>query len=447
MLKENVPEEALYCKASSYYIARNMIMNDIFVTAANKYKKLLNIQYNLVVGCKTKEYHIQIKFDESEFHHLAGLQYLKDIFYIRRTSRSEIFKKICTGQIDSEFLSQSSEYNKILDRINVVADLENFLDNSEIICKFNKSINPQSSITADYILKGTANNTSTYFFIQKNINGKYFGKSIFPQLNEKFDYSRGHTKCVLLCKEKVNLITNEKEILYTRPTYEKQLSSQLQQQKNDNVVQVKFDSPLTSHNTRIRIDGDTAEFEGNKADSSNPNGFKDVLKKIKSKLSEIFKPKDETSPQIMTAQTVDISSTSDETVAEAEIITNTKPVSKEFAVLIESREAFAEGSITQEEYRQAVKDFMHTLQGEEMWIEAADTLRSQIGNCPEEMKKYIGYELKNLEINIDKKFAPKRQQTFDELSKAAKENYIKLQKEKETVGIVSSHSDKNRNER
>ncbi len=94
------------------------------------------------------------------------------------------------------------------------------------------------------------------------------------------------------------------------------------------------------------------------------------------------------------------------------------------AALIESREAFAEGSISQEEYRQAVKDFMHTLQGEEMWIEAADTLRRQFDNCPEEMKKYIGYELKNLEINIDKKFAPKRQQTFDELSKAAKENYI-----------------------
>ncbi len=116
------------------------------------------------------------------------------------------------------------------------------------------------------------------------------------------------------------------------------------------------------------------------------------------------------------------------------------------AALIESREAFAEGGISQEEYRQAVKDFMHTLQGE-MWIEAADTLRKQLNNCPEEMKKYVGYELKNLEINIDKKFALKRQQTFDELSKAAKENYIKMQKDKETVGIVSSHSDKNRNER
>jgi len=42
--------------------------------------------------------------------------------------------------------------------------------------------------------------------------------------------------------------------------------------------------------------------------------------------------------------------------------------------------------------------------------------------------KYIGYELKNLEINIDKKFAPKRQQTFDELSKAAKEKYILFSK-------------------
>ncbi len=196
-------------------------MNDVFVNAAEEYKKMLNIQYTLVVGYKEKEYNIEICFEKTEFHHLAGLQYLNDIRYIRRTNRSEIFDNIRLGRIDENYLSQSSGYNKILHRLQTVSDLENFLDRSEVIFKFVKPANPHSMISADFILKSSLNGENIYFFIQKKKDDKYFGKSIFAQSNKNFDYIRGHAQCVLLYKEKINLITNEKQILYVRPSYKK----------------------------------------------------------------------------------------------------------------------------------------------------------------------------------------------------------------------------------
>ncbi len=261
-------------------------MGDVHNACIN-YQRLLNTEYNFILGRKQNKIHIKLQFSKIEFHHICGLHKLVDIYEMSNPNRKQIFDDIFYNKISLDTLKKSCYYPEIDERVELVENLEKILDSNNTVFKFNNRANAFSLIDADYILKNSDTIKNMYIFISKEDKNSdtYFCRSAFTRDKSEKDYTAGHTPYTLLYKEK------------------------------------------------------------------------------------------------------------------------------------------------------------------EMWIEAADTLRRQFDNCPEEMKKYIGYELKNLEINIDKKFAPKRQQTFDELSKAAKENYIKLQKDKETVGIVSSHSDKNRNER
>ena len=194
-------------------------MSDVFQNAAYEYQKLLNTQYNFIVGYKGKEFHICLNFSKDEFHHLAGLQYLNDIRYIRRTTRSEVFDKICQGEIDDKYLSKSTRYRDVLQRVSDVKNLEKFLDGDEVVFKFRKKADPNSKISADFILKNRSADLNTYFFIQKKSDETYFGKSIFSRDLRKKDYTLGHTKCALLYKEKVDLKTNKKQILYVNPSY------------------------------------------------------------------------------------------------------------------------------------------------------------------------------------------------------------------------------------
>lgn len=196
-------------------------MADNIFNAAIKYQKLLNSQYNFIVGYKNKEFHISLTFTNDEFHHLAGLQYLNDIRYIRRTSRVEIFKSIIQGSINDNYLSKSSNYNDIIQRINNVINLENFLDSNKTVFKFNKSAASNSVINADFILKNNEDRMNTYFCIEKRLDGTYFGKSIFSRDETEKDYTKGHTPCTILYKEKINLLTNERQVLYAHPSYEK----------------------------------------------------------------------------------------------------------------------------------------------------------------------------------------------------------------------------------
>jgi len=462
-------------------------MSDALYDCAKSFNESIRYNYIFDVARNNKKIVINLSCLEEEFTHVVGLDHLKDIAMFSSHNakiKSSAFQRILSHEISFSDISRSKFFNQkipgtynlytqseytIGERIMSLQNIEKILDES-YKGKLYKWSNVRAriqmpdgrirhtNISGDYMLaipSKEKSNETIYLFMYKNKTGKEnkntpFQLHLFSAFTDCVDLSRGQESPFKILEErKENAQTGIVETLYTSPSYQKDDVglSELNKPQSKNIMQVKFDSPLTSHNARIRIDGDTAKLEKDKVVSPNPNGFKEILKKIKNRLSEIFKPKDKTSPQIMTAQTVDMPNVSDEIVAEAGIKNYTKPVSKEFAALIEAREAFAGRSISQEEYRQAVENFMDTLHGKEMWIEAADTLRKQLDNCPEEMKKYIGYELKNLEMNIDKKFAPKRQQTFDELSKAANENYVKQQKEKEAVGAVSSRSDKNRNER
>ena len=133
--------------------------------------------------------------------------------------------------------------------------------------------------------------------------------------------------------------------------------------------------------------------------------------------------------------TVPVQSDTQSEIIEEEFKVEENLLPPKFAKLIEARELFAENKITFNEYQQALKSYLYSLKEKEMWVEAADTLRNQLKECPDNLKKPINYEINIVERNFEKRFAPKppepeHKQTFDEIKRAAHEKYVKMQKEK-----------------
>ena len=79
------------------------------------WKSLLNtsVSYTYTRKNKTKKQEIQeeikIIFEEADFHHLAGFQYLNDV-QIYKTARNKIINAVINGKINLEHLQKSKNY-------------------------------------------------------------------------------------------------------------------------------------------------------------------------------------------------------------------------------------------------------------------------------------------------------------------------------------------------
>ena len=410
-----------------------MVKNEL-LQSLSAYKKILNFSYHFVIGRKNQTVDIILKFSKKDFFHLVGLQYLNDIRELNN-DREKIFNRI---ECDYDFINlilNSINYFKITERVNFVTTLEEFLDSNKTVFKFNNRTNIFSLIDAEYILKNSDITKNMYVFISREDTNSntYFCRSAFSRDKSERDYAIGHTSYTLLYKEKIDLITKEKQVLYTHPSYKKGLeqhSALSQQQQNDNIKQIKFDSPTPQNILHSNSGAATAVLPS-------PNPFKNLIDRLKN----IFKKQDKHVKATTPVQTNDKTN-----ISENKTIVNENLVPKELTALIEAREAFAAGNLPQAEYEQAVSKYMYSLHGREMWTEAAESFRKQLEECPDNMKKYIGFELKSIELNIGKKFPPQRQQTLAEIKSAAHEQYVKLQAENKAAEKEIT-TEKNKTER
>lgn len=198
-----------------------MITNEL-LQSLSAYKKILNFSYHFVIGRKNQTVDIILKFSKKDFFHLVGLQYLTDIRELNN-DREKIFNKI---ECDYDFINlilNSINYFKISERVNLVATLEEFLDSNKTVFKFNNRTNIFSLIDAEYILKNSNIIRNMYVFISREDKNSdtYFCRSAFSRDKSERDYVIGHTSYTLLYKEKVDLLTNEKQVLYVHPSYKK----------------------------------------------------------------------------------------------------------------------------------------------------------------------------------------------------------------------------------
>lgn len=189
---------------------------DLLKKCALGFNILLKHKYHFILGRKGKLKEFTISFDKSDFHHLAGLHKLKDNAKIQYGKRADVFDSILTGKITLEQIQKSEFYSEMEKRLEPLCYLEEFLDNNDLIFRYNKKINKYSVIQADYLLENKYLNQIVYLFLgaRAENESEQMCRTFFPK--QKIDYTLGQEKYTLLKKEKINIETGKEEVLYNR---------------------------------------------------------------------------------------------------------------------------------------------------------------------------------------------------------------------------------------
>lgn len=191
---------------------------DLLKECAVAFQKLLQYEYHFVIGRKGQLRDFNLGFDMADFHHLAGLHKLKDIAQIQQGMREKIFEKILQGNISLDLLKKSSYYGQMEGRILPLLDLEQFLDDNQMIFRYNEKIHKFSMIKADYLLEGNANQIPSYLFLgTRNRDEKEQMCRTFFRIEDK-DYAEGQPKYTLLKKEKIHLPMGEIVVQFDKLT-------------------------------------------------------------------------------------------------------------------------------------------------------------------------------------------------------------------------------------
>ena len=181
---------------------------DKLQACAQVFYNLLDIQYKLKVGRKGHLFDICISFSKEDFHHLLGLQKLKDNDYIRTTARAKIFDRILDGTITYELMQKSVFFPEMASRIDPFLQFESFLDSNDTIFSYLEKNNNYSIINADYLMLNLLGGAEVFLFLSKCQEGDadtYFCRTFFPKTS--LDYTTNQSRYTLLYKEKVNMKT------------------------------------------------------------------------------------------------------------------------------------------------------------------------------------------------------------------------------------------------
>ena len=81
--------------------------------AALSFKKLLNQEYDFIIGRKGVKREFRITFVESDFHHLCGLHKLIDISQVQKKDRTKVFEEILSDDIKMETMFGSGDFSHI----------------------------------------------------------------------------------------------------------------------------------------------------------------------------------------------------------------------------------------------------------------------------------------------------------------------------------------------
>lgn len=189
---------------------------DKLCNCVTAFKKLLDIQYRIIVGRKGKATELCIGFSKLDFHHLMGLGKLKDLRIATR-NRGIVFDEILSGKTTYETISKSRYLHLIENRFQPLAQIETLFDNNRLVFRYNMKLNRFSLIEADYLLSTPYAENDVYIFLARQDDTEhYFCRSFFPR--EQKDYTAGQAVYTMLYKEKIRLSTGEVQIQYDRLT-------------------------------------------------------------------------------------------------------------------------------------------------------------------------------------------------------------------------------------
>lgn len=199
---------------------------DVIYDAAAKFAVLEQTEYRFVVSQRRKLQTLQLNFTDTDFFHMAGLQYLDDIV-IARDRRKTLNEIIVKHSITDSVLEKSSFYSTrdtkkdVKSRIEELRFLEEYLDTDNYIRIFNlRNQNQISSvIKADYIIESRFRNCKevVYIFLRRREEDEeHFCVVSFFKKGEVF---YGGDKMYWM--EKVKITNGVENVLYRHNSYTK----------------------------------------------------------------------------------------------------------------------------------------------------------------------------------------------------------------------------------
>ena len=186
--------------------------------AASVWKSISDYQYIFIYGYKKKLYTIKLTFSPSDFPHLAGFQYLKDLTLPRFTPAQTV-NRILDGTITQDMVEKGADYEGLVKpRLMALVALENMLDNEFTLYSFEpRFYSFVTSINADYLIASHIDGTSYVFMIregERSIVSDCVCCSTF--VKDSRDYEQNQRPFTLLQKTKTNLTDNSILVLYTK---------------------------------------------------------------------------------------------------------------------------------------------------------------------------------------------------------------------------------------
>lgn len=180
---------------------------------ADAFSKLLDIEYEIVLGRKMQNVTLRVEFRKTDLFHLLGFQYLLDRPELNH-DREKVFYDLRKRKLSDKHIEKSHHYKKIRERVNYLPLLESIFDDNNTVFRYNENLNNFSLIKAAYLMKNEVQFKNVFTFLSASESGKYFCRSFFPQ--ERIDYSIGQTSWTLLYKKKIYRKTGTEVILYDR---------------------------------------------------------------------------------------------------------------------------------------------------------------------------------------------------------------------------------------
>lgn len=191
---------------------------------AKDFERLFDIKYDLLLGRQNKAIEISIVFCDYDFHHLAGLHKLTDLTMLRR-ARNNVYWDIYNGVITDSDVRKSFAYKDIVDRLDVLNQIEYLIDTNNLIFRYSSKNNHKSKIQANFVMQSLTDEKKDKAFIFL----KYIDKnrkqvccnSIFPYTD--YDYTKYQKKLILLKKTKIRISTGEILNSYISKSYKPNL--------------------------------------------------------------------------------------------------------------------------------------------------------------------------------------------------------------------------------
>ena len=204
---------------------------EILLKSTKAYERMLNKEYLVTVGKNQQLKSYKLVFTEYEYQHLFGLHKLKDRPNITRASSKKNFNKILNSVLDCESIVSSEFYSIIENRVENIADLEQYIDSFNEVYDWDKS-KARSDIVGNIMIPNKSiQNNKDNIYIFFNDGGTEsaelkIGDIIIGEFNIKIeipvsfivepdkDYTANLVRpAIVLYKEKLNKATQEKVIL------------------------------------------------------------------------------------------------------------------------------------------------------------------------------------------------------------------------------------------